>query len=1114
MTINDSHPSTPAEVERRARNLEALLQVSKTIASSLDLNHTLSATCRAAVELLAVEHSSLVLLSPDSDQAEVRAEYPEIGVRNLVIQFDETLKHARLNSSTEPVFIPDVREAAELGIIRQHMLDHDIQSTLIVPVESEKQVLGYFTLDTIGHTRRHTDEEIDLCKIFAAQTAVTIKNAQLYEETKQRAEQLDALRQTTLAVTSKLERDQLLNEIIDQAVGLLKAKKGGIFEHHPENQELTVIVGYYTGTTLRVGEGMAGRLACSDELFMIVDNYEEWPGRAPVEAGKRPSGAVLEVKIMWQGQIIGDLFVEADVPRKFTYEDAQLLLWFADQAAIAMNNAKLVRELREKQDNLASLSLAAQSLSGKIDPVEVLQRIAEQARASLNGDSATLWPYDRVRDEFLVDELVTVGIAGPELQEFKKQMPPPGGISRGILNKGWLGVEVVTRDFEFMRNTPRTDLLLRMGIKSFQGVVLRVGDEPVGVMYVNYNRERRFSVEDKRHMEWLATNAALALAIVRNARLFVGRELVALSEYFLTTLNRQEILDHAVQMARRLLKTDRGSIVLPDAKGRLLVVAEDGEPDVKTGKLEVERGRQSQTGYTIDTRKPKRVSDYEAETEFTRSDFLIEKGLKSGMSVPMLSKSKIVGAMLVHSRNNRTFTPAEEETLWEIANQTAIAIERCDEITRNTAYLSALHKASKAISEEAGKAIYERPFELQRVLYQIAKQTYECLLDSNGHKATLSTLQLYDNDAKELSFESAYPDGMLQKLEAHLGQKRPLVGVPNDKIGFAGLTALNGESLLIPDVRVGKLKEYYYEFLGSTRSELTVPMLDQDKVLGVLNVESDRLGAFDETDREELQALADFAVIAIRNAKQYKVLQHTQRLVSARNAVAFMGMASSIWGHSIRGYAINIRELVRTLRRDFKRTFLLPRKRSPLDEKLKRIETMATQILERPVIEPLGSDRGAENLPVNNLLKERIKQLRQTEPYASVSIELNLHVGGEVTVRCHPQWLRRALDILLDNAGEALSKVKPARRLLRISTAVVGNKVEIAIADTGPGIPPELQDIVLREQVKKGPGESGTGIGLLMAQAIINAYGGEISFIPGKEAGTTMVVSLPIVGME
>lgn len=1096
----------PVKAEKRARHLEAVLQLSRTIASSLDLDHTLEATCRAAVDLLAVQHSTLVMMDHDRNEGTVRADYPEIGVRNLIIQFDQPLKDTRLGMSTEPIFVSDVRAESELGIVQKHLLDHNIQSTLIVPVVIDEQILGYFSLDTIGHLRKYSNEEVELCRIFASQVAVAIKNAQLYEETKQWAEHLESLRRTTLAVTSRLERDELLKEIIAQAVGLLKAKKGGIFENRPEYGELIVIVGYYAGAVVRVGEGMAGRLAESNEWYKIVPDYDNWKGRAPVEVGKRPSGAVLEVKIMLYGQLIGDLFVEDDVGRKFTEKDAQLLKWFADQAAIAMYNAKLTRE---HQDNLTSLTRAVHSLSGHIDPGRVLQEIAELARTSLGGDSATLWPYYKRDDEFLIGDLATVGISGSDLQEFKNLPPPVGGISREALKEGWIGVEDLEEaPADFVKHTPRTQLLLRMGIKSFQGVALRVDNEDVGVMFVNYKRKRSFNKETRDQMKSLATNAALAVAIVSNARL-VGQELVSLSAYFLTTLNRQEVLDHSVQVARELLKADRCSIVLPDSAQKLVVTAEDAAtPEMTTGKLEVERGRQSQTGYTIDTRRPRRVSDYDLETEFTRSQFLIRKGFKSGMSVPMFSKNNIVGAMLVHSRDARNFTPAEEETLWEIANHTAIAIERCDEIARNTAYLNALHNASKAITEEAGKAIYENRFEQHNVLYEIAKQTFKCLVDSNGYKATLSTLQLFDPETKELSFESAYPDGMLPKLQARLGQRRPLMNVPNNKIGLTGHTALHGKPLLVPDVTTGDYSEYYYEFVDGTLSELTVPLLDQGEVLGVLNVESDHRNAFDKADLRELKSLADIAVIAIRNSNQFKQLKKTERLVAAGNAVAFMGMASSIWGHSIRGYANNIRELVRTLREDLTRSFVVPRKRSLIDDKLERIEDLTSQIIARPVVSPLGSDKGADNLSVNDILRERVRQLHQTAADNSLRIELDL-LDSPTIVRCHPQWLRRALDILFDNAVEALMKVNPAKRLLKIGSKIVGNNVQISIADSGPGIPRELHEKILKEQVSQ-PSEGGRGIGLLMAQTIINAYSGDISFTSDTE-GTTMQVSLPLV---
>src|ERR1051325_12082225 len=101
MTVENSHHSTPAEADRRARNLEAVLRVTKTIASSLDLDETLCATCRAAVELLGVSHSSLVLLSPARDQGTVRAEYPELGLRGKVIRFSKAPEGKRAGASAE-----------------------------------------------------------------------------------------------------------------------------------------------------------------------------------------------------------------------------------------------------------------------------------------------------------------------------------------------------------------------------------------------------------------------------------------------------------------------------------------------------------------------------------------------------------------------------------------------------------------------------------------------------------------------------------------------------------------------------------------------------------------------------------------------------------------------------------------------------------------------------------------------------------------------------------------------------------------------------------------------------------------------------------------------------
>jgi signal transduction histidine kinase len=106
--------------------------------------------------------------------------------------------------------------------------------------------------------------------------------------------------------------------------------------------------------------------------------------------------------------------------------------------------------------------------------------------------------------------------------------------------------------------------------------------------------------------------------------------------------------------------------------------------------------------------------------------------------------------------------------------------------------------------------------------------------------------------------------------------------LPVDRQSVTGWVAATGEPLLVPDV--GRDPRYVQVTTTATRSELAVPMKAQDKIIGVINVESDRPGAFDESDLTVLQSLANQAAIAIENARLYEqaqklaVMEERQRL--------------------------------------------------------------------------------------------------------------------------------------------------------------------------------------------------------------------------------------------
>jgi C4-dicarboxylate-specific signal transduction histidine kinase len=252
--------------------------------------------------------------------------------------------------------------------------------------------------------------------------------------------------------------------------------------------------------------------------------------------------------------------------------------------------------------------------------------------------------------------------------------------------------------------------------------------------------------------------------------------------------------------------------------------------------------------------------------------------------------------------------------------------------------------------------------------------------------------------------------------------------------------------------------------------------------------------------------MADQLAIAIENARQYEELKRTQGLVGARTALAWMGMASSAWRHTIDKHAISIKEQIDLLSNDL-HGLLLSDKRPRLEERLSMIRRLAQQIGEKQITPPLSAEEGVISLPINGLIRERIKQLAENEPYRSVKFQLNLTLPNEITVRASSEWLRRALDILIDNGVDAMVEVP--HRVMTIETVQRNNQIIIRIRDTGKGIPEEGRSHLFHNPVEKRKGSKGLGMGLLMAQAIIQTYGGEIDIESTGRTGTTMFICLP-----
>jgi signal transduction histidine kinase len=133
--------------------------------------------------------------------------------------------------------------------------------------------------------------------------------------------------------------------------------------------------------------------------------------------------------------------------------------------------------------------------------------------------------------------------------------------------------------------------------------------------------------------------------------------------------------------------------------------------------------------------------------------------------------------------------------------------------------------------------------------------------------------------------------------------------------------------------------------------------------------------------------------------------------------------------------------------------------------------------------------------------------LWQNEPYKSAELQLDLRLDKAATVWASPEWLRRAFDVVVDNAVDAVADSDV--REITVGTREACRGVEIIVSDTGSGIPEEVQSKLGLEPIENPEDARGLGMGLLMAQTIVQTYGGEIQVDSTGPSGTIMVIWLP-----
>jgi PAS domain S-box-containing protein len=409
--------------------------------------------------------------------------------------------------------------------IRDHARMRGFRAALSVPMLRDGQPIGAITV-----TRREAGafaaNEVELLQTFADQAVIAIENTRLFNETKEVLERQSATADILKVIASSPSNVQPVFEAIAESAKRLLGSHHAVVTRVIDD---TVHLAAFTAGDKEgdkalqsrfpmplSGPGPNSRAARTGEIERVTDSSEDFKKSARARGFR----SVLVVPMLRRGVAIGTIATSRRQPGSFDDKEIDLLRTFADQAVIAIENARLLSELRERQAELAR-SVDELTATGDVlkiisrSPVDlktVLDTLVETVARLCRADQAVMW---RQRDHLY--HLVAWHGLSKEAKEFVLAHPFASGrgtaSGRAALERRTIQIADALQDPEYTYLEGQKI----QGYRTLLGVPLLRGDELIGIFSIN--RTRVEPVTDKE-IELATTFADQAVIAIENARLF------------------------------------------------------------------------------------------------------------------------------------------------------------------------------------------------------------------------------------------------------------------------------------------------------------------------------------------------------------------------------------------------------------------------------------------------------------------------------------------------------------------------------------------------------------------------------------------------------------------
>lgn len=608
---------------------------------------------------------------------------------------------------------------------KAHLQLYDAKTILYVPILGEDEVIGCLELIDRNASRTFARGDIELSRFVAQQAALAIARAQLFKTETSRRREAEILLDVAEFVSSSLDRDEILTRVMEiLRVYLNDVHNCSISLITDDGLQLETIFSWHAdevyalfpkGGRLAISESFASQLALESGEPILISDLKQVPFTNKFTADMKKSGlrAILCVPLKIKNKPMGTLHVHHwHQPKYFSTDEIALLEGVANQAAIAIENARLFANERRQLNLSRTLQKVGALLTTSLQPEEVYEQIFNLLGQVVSYNSASLFRLDKVNEQFVLVRSRGFDKSIIDPQDFV--LPADLVYEQIAISPGWsvvLNVRSMSSWVELAEN---------FAARAWIGAFLVVKGEINGILSVDGANVGQYSDEDGRMVAAFANQAAIA---IENARLYdetmrQAKELAILNQVSQETavsLNIDSFLERVTRTVGAELFPHSFGFVMYDAETKELRPHASYTPVAE--KLE-EKG--IPLDYSIVGQVVLSGRQYYAPNVLEDPHFFATvENVLSEIAVPLKLNQEVVGVIDVASPKPDAFSPRDINFLTTLAGNIAAVMERArlyetlrvqaaglaEEVAQRTGELKLERDRLFAILESAGEGI-------------------------------------------------------------------------------------------------------------------------------------------------------------------------------------------------------------------------------------------------------------------------------------------------------------------------------------------------------------------------------------------------------------------------